>query len=258
MKNHSLLNFLVFTCFLVIGYTVSARFYQADYGILPSTIRLVTTGSQNTIETMNNGQRSILLISAASMDTSNPHLESIWLATYFSSDTSIRLLPIFPTGEKPISDFEEQLAYSFDLNKKNGSVVLNQDFINVLENNNYWWSGYFIFDEVALTKIFNLLGGIELNGKTLSGAAAVKEFPEVLDNPQDAYSSQIAILQSACHKFMEINPNQDMSEINSLLYNHILTSLDSNQLQTELDTLYSSGHYLTCRFPTLEISRIER
>jgi hypothetical protein len=257
MKNHSLLNFLVFTCFLVVGYSISTRFYQAEYGIFPSTLRLVTTEVQNSIETMNNGQRSILLISATSIDTSNPHLESIWLATYFTSDTTIRLLPIFPAGDNPISDFEKQLNHSFDLNKKNGTLVLDQDFTKLLEDNNYWWSGYFIFDEVALTQIFNLLGGIELNGKNLSGEQALNELPRVLDNPYEAFSSQLAILQSACRKFMEANQNPDMSQIISLLPDHIYTSLDFDQLQTELKTLYSSEHYLSCRFPTLEITRIE-
>jgi len=258
MKNHSLLNFLVFTCFLVVGYSVSTRFYQAEYGIFPSNIRLVTTGGQNSVETMNNGQRSILLITATSVDTLNPHLESIWLATYFTSATTIRLLPIFPTGENPISDFEKQLNHSFSLNKNDGTLVLDQDFIKLLEDKNYWWSGYFIFDEVALTQIFNLLGGVELNGKNLSGEQALNEIPMVLDNPQEAFSSQVAILQSACHKFMQTNPDLDTSEIISLLANHIFTSLDFNQLQTELKTLYSSEHYLSCRFPTLEITRIGR
>ncbi|MFZ0532493.1 MAG: hypothetical protein WAM09_04885 [Anaerolineales bacterium] len=257
MKNHSLLNFLIFTCFLVIGYSVSTGFYQSDYGILASTMREVTSGSQNSIETMNNGQRSILLISASSISTSNPHLESIWLVTYFSSDTAIQLLPIFPTGKKAISDFEQQLDHSFDLNKKNGNLVLDQDFITVLEKNNYWWSGYFIFDEISLAKLFNPLGDIVLNGKTLSGEQALKEIPEVLENHQEAYSSQIAILQSVCHKYMEIHPDPDISQFISFLPNHILTDLDTNQLQTELETLYSNERHPTCRFPTLEISRIE-
>ncbi len=257
MKNHSLLNFLVFTCFLVFGYSVSSRFYQPDYGILHNTSRPVTTGSQYPIETLNNGQRSFLLIGTTALATSNPHLESIWLATYFSSDTTIRLLPIFPSGDNSPSVFEKQLNLSFGLNKKTGKLALDQDFTKLLENNNYWWSGYFIFDEVALTKIINLLGGIERNGNTLTGEQSVKEFPEVLEYPQDALSSQIAILQSVCRKFSGSSANLDMSQIVSLFPNHIFTSLDSNQLQTEMETLYSSSNYLTCRFPTLEISRSE-
>jgi hypothetical protein len=258
MRNHTTLNFLVFTCFLLVGYTFSTRFYQTGYGILPSTIRLVTAESQNSIDAMNNGQRSILAISATSIDTSNPQLQSIWLVTYFTSNTTIQLLPIYPSGGNLISGFEKQLDHSFDLNKKNGTFLLDQEFIQLLEENNYWWSGYLIFDEAALTEIFTRLGGIELNGKKLSGEQALNSLPEVLDNPHDAFSFQVAILQSACHKFMEKNQDTELSQIISPLPDHILTDLDFKQLQMELETLYSSGHNLNCRFPTLEITRIER
>jgi hypothetical protein len=254
MKNHSLLYFLIFICSLVLGYSVSTRFYQTTLDILPSSVRAFATGRQNTIETMINGQRSILLISTTSINTPNPHLESIWLATYFSTDTTIRLLPIFPAGNQPISDFEKQLDYSFKLDKPSGTLVLNKEFINVLKNDNYWWSGYIVFDEVALTNIFNLIGGIELNGRTLTGDQIVKEFPKVLDNPQGAFSSQIAMLQSTCSNFQKITP--DMPQLSSLLPNHIITDLDSNQLQTEMQSLFASGRKPTCRFPTLEISQV--
>jgi hypothetical protein len=219
-------------------------------------MRLVATGSQNSIETMNNGQRSILLISATSINTPNPHLESIWLATYFSTDATIRFLPIFPAGNRPISDFEEQLDHAFNLDEMNGVPVLSQDFINVLKNDNYWWSGYIVLDEVALTSIVNIIGGINLNGRALMGDQVVEELPKVLDNPQDAYSSQIAILQSVCQKFHDITPDPDMPQLISLLPNHLLTDLDSSQLQMEMQSMFANERKPTCRFPTLEISQV--
>jgi hypothetical protein len=256
MKNHSLLYFLIFICSLVLGYSVSTRFYHANSYIPPNSMRLVPTGSQNSIETMNNGQRSILLISAKSINTSNQHLDSIWLATYFSTDTTIRLLPIFPAGNKLISDLERQLSHSFNLEKTNGKMVLNQDFITVLKNDNLWWSGYIVFDEVALTKLFNIIGGVNLNGRTLTGEQLVTLLPKMLDNPQDAFSSQIVIFQSACNKFQEIASNLDMPQISSLLANHIFTDMNSSQLQTEMQALYTKERKPTCRFPTLEISQV--
>jgi hypothetical protein len=256
MKNHSLLYFLIFICSLVLGYTVSTRFYNTSLDILPSSKQAITSGSQNSIETMNNGQRSILLISAKSINEPNPQLQGIWLVTYFSTGTTIQLLPIFPDGNKPSSDFVEQLIHSFNLDKLNGVRALNQDFINLLKNDNYWWSGYIVVDEVAMTRIINLIGGIDKNGKILKGDQVVEEFPNLLDNPQDSYSSQIVILQSACHKFLEISPNLDMPQLLSLLPNHILTDLDSNQLQSEMQSMFAGGRIQTCRFPMLEISQV--
>ena len=256
MKNHSLLYFLIFIGSLVLGYSVSTRFYPTNLNLLPGSMRLVNPGSQDSIQTMNNGQRSILLISVSSINSPNPRLESIWLVSYFSTDSTIRLLPIFPAGSLPLSDFEQKLYRLFNLNKANGVLVLNQDFINVLSNNNYWWGGYIVFDEVALTRIIDLMGGIDMKGRILTGEQALTELPAALDNPQDANSSQIAILQSACHKFQEIIPDPDMPRLNSLLPNHILTDLDSSQLQTEMQSLYAREQKPTCRFPTLEISQV--
>jgi hypothetical protein len=256
MKNHSLLYFLIFICSLLLGYTVSTRFYPTHLDLLPGTVSLVAEGGQNPIESMNNGQRSILLISVRSINNPNQHLESIWLATYITSDTTIRLLPIFPSGNQPISDFEQLLDYSFSLVNEDGVPVLDPDFINVLKNDNYWWSGYIIFDEVAMTRVLDLFGGIELNGRSLTGEQAVNDIPKVLDNPQAAYASQIAILQSACHKIQEFTPNRDLPELISNLPNHVYTNLDSSQLQTEVQSLFANARKPICRFPTFEISQV--
>jgi hypothetical protein len=255
MKNHSLLFFLIFICSLVLGYSVSTRFYPTSLDILPSSMVAAAAGSQNSIETMNNGQRSILFISTTSLTTSNPQLESIWLATYFSTDTVIRLLPIFPTRNQSKSDFDDQLMQSFKLDKLDRIPILDHDFIDLLKKNNYWWSGYIVLDNVAMTKIINLLGGIDINGKILMGDQVVEEFPKVSDDPQDAFSSQAAILQSTCHKLQAISLNPDMSKLFSLLPNHILTNLDSSQLQTEIQSVFADGRKPACRFPTLEISQ---
>jgi hypothetical protein len=257
MKTHTLINFIIFTCFLVVGYRSSTRFSQADYGILPRSMSLVTSSDSGSFEVMKNGQRTILLITVSSLDKTKPQLESVWLATYFPSDATIRLLPVFPSGNNPKSNFEGQLDHSFGLNRMNNQLVLRQEFVKVLENNNYWWSGYFIFDDGALTKIFNLLGGLELNGRSVSGEQAMLELPKVVDDPLKAFSSQMAILQSACHKLAGISIKPDWSQVSVLIPTHILTDLDSNQIVSELKTLNSSGHNPTCKFPTLEISQFD-
>jgi hypothetical protein len=256
MKKNSLIYFIIFICSLVLGYTVSTSFYHPNLDLLPGTLRLVASGSQNSIETMNNGQRSILLINATSLNKPNPHLESIWLATYFTSDTTIQLLPIYPAVTSAMTVFEQELALTFGLDKQNGALVLDQDFMDILKNDNYWWSGYIVVDEVAMAGLFNLLGGIELNGRNFTGEQAAEKFPVVQGDPQKATSSQIAILQSACHKIQEITPNPDLPQLSSLLPPHILTDLDSSQLQTEMQSFYSNHRKPTCRFPTLEISGV--
>lgn len=257
MKNQSLLNFLIFTCFLVIGYSVSTRFYRSDYGSLPDTANLMTTRSSISIQSLNNGQRSILLIGVDSIDTSKPHLESLWLVTYLPSDSTLRMFPVYPTGKESISNFEEQLHHSFAFNSNNGNLNLGHDFIKTLEENNYWWSGYFIFDHVALIKMLNHLGKLGINGQIISENQAIQEFSEAVNDPQNAFSTQLAIVQTACQKLAGLKENPDWSKITSLITTHILTDLDIPQFMMEWEASLSSQPSPNCMFPTLEISRID-
>jgi hypothetical protein len=256
MKNHSWLNFLVFTCFLVIGYSYSTRFYTHNIAILPNAPKVIAE-SRNSVETMPNGQRSYLLIAASAINTSTPSLESIWLVSYFPSDTDLRMMPVFPAGVGSFPSFEEQLSQSFGFSKYRGSFVLDQGFIDVLEDNNYWWSGYFIFDEYALNKIANLMTESEADGKDGPGEIAGKDAPELSGYSVNEYASQIATLQSACQKFIQTNRDADVSQVMSLLADHFLTDLDSEQIRLEWDTLNSGQHNPSCKFPMLEISRLE-
>ncbi|HSB65442.1 MAG TPA: hypothetical protein VLD65_02630 [Anaerolineales bacterium] len=257
MRNHPVLSFLVFTCFLVIGYTLSIRFYQAEGSSFLGSYDKVTTENQPGIAALDNGQRSILMIGASAINGTNPQLESIWLASYFPLDTTIQLLPIYPTGEKSTLGLERQLDQSFSLRKEDGRRQLENGFLDLLEKNNYWWSGYIIYDEVSLAKIFTLLGGIQLNGKTVADSQVLQSVSKVIEDPHNAYSVQIAILQSLCAKFSDINTQPDLTQLMTLFPDHILTDFDANQLQMELEALSSNHNDQTCRFPTLEISRVE-
>jgi hypothetical protein len=256
MKNHSLVFFTFFICSLVAGYSFSARFYPSDFNLLNSSLKVVAAKEQKPIDVLNTGQRSILLITTSSLSTFDAHLESVWLATYLPSSSDIRLLSIYPTGDQPISDFEAQLVNSFGLNKKNGQVVLDQDFLEILVAQNYWWSGYLVLDEVAMADIFNLFGGIVMKGQTLSGEQVISELPDVSKEPSNAYSFQIAMLQSVCKQFTRVASNVDLSQVHPLLSHHIIADLQSDQLKTELQSLLADERQPVCKFPMLEKSQI--
>jgi hypothetical protein len=257
MRMHSLLNFLVFTCFLVIGYTFSIRFYQPFDPLISGSIKTVSLHEQKSITTLDSGQRTILMIKASSIRTAHPRLESVWLLSYLPADTTIQLLPVFPSGKKPITNFEQQLDEAFRLNKAGDRRELDDGFIHLLEKNNYWWSGYVIFDGDSLVKVLNLVGGLDMNGKTLTGAQVLNNLPDVMVDAQQAYSAQIAVLQSLCHKVIDSGLKPAFFDRPSLLHDHVITNLDTSQLQLEMEAIYSSEHNFNCRFPTLEISRTQ-
>ena len=55
--------------------------------------------------------------------------------------------------------------------------------------------------------------GFELKGQTLSGEQVISELPDVTEDPVDAYSYQIAMLQSACKQFAQVASNADLSQV---------------------------------------------
>jgi hypothetical protein len=256
-KNTITLNFILFISFLVVGYSVSTKFYHSDYIGLSKASSLMITSSSNSIKSLNNGQRNILLIGVNSIGTSETQLESIWLVTYLPSDPTLRMFPVFPAGNETFSDFENQLYQSFDLDNTNDGLVLGQEFNKVLENNNFWWSGYFILDHVAMTEVLNLFKETAVKGEISSKKQLIQEIPQAIDDPRKAFSIQLAIMQTACKKLSGLTQNPDWSLVTPLIPTHILTDMDFHQFMLEWEASFSSGQSPTCRFPTLELSGID-
>jgi hypothetical protein len=255
MKSHSWLNFLVFTCFLVIGYSFSARFYAHGTSVLPETPR-VLAGNETSIDSMPNGQRSLLLISTSSIDTAASQLESIWLVSYFPSESTLRILPVYPSSLGQTTQFEDQLRSTFKLTRSNGNLIPDQAFIETLQANNYWWSGYFIFDTQAFSSFVSEAMQTSSDSNNIPAGQENGDYLDILSRTTAGSSIQLGLLQSACQKFFKISPEVSISQRLSLLNGHYLTDLQAELIQQEWDGLYSGEQNPTCRFPTLEITRL--
>lgn len=254
MKSHSWLNFLVFTCFLVIGYSFSARFYAHGTSILPETPR-VLAGNETAIDSMPNGQRSLLLISTSSINPPASQLESIWLASYIPTESTLRILPVYPSGNDLTTQFEDQLRSTFKLTRSNGTIIPDQAFIDTLKSNNYWWSGYFIFD----AQVFSFTSQATLTSTQSNNRFTVQkngDYLDIIEHTAAGSSAKLALLQSTCQKFFKTGQGVNLSQLLSLFTGHYLTDLQPELIQQEWDGLYSGEQNPTCRFPTLEISRL--
>jgi hypothetical protein len=255
MKSHSWLNFLVFTCFLVIGYSFSARFYAHGTSILPETPR-VLAGNENSIDSMPNGQRSLLLISTSSLDTAASRLESIWLVSYIPSESPLRIMPVYPSSIGQATPFDDQLRTTFKLTRSNGSLIPDQAFLETLQSSNYWWSGYFIFDAQAFSSLVSQALQTSTQGNNILAVEENGNYLDIFGRTTAGSSVQLGLLQSACQKFFKTGQGVSLSQLLSLLPGHYLTDLQPELIQQEWDSLYSGEQNPTCRFPTLEISRL--
>jgi anionic cell wall polymer biosynthesis LytR-Cps2A-Psr (LCP) family protein len=255
MKNHSLINFIVFVCALVAGYTFSNGMYLLNTTIQPVS-RLKAPEAQNSLEAVITGQRNFLVITTTSISGSNPRLVSIWLASYFAPDTNLQLMPIYPSRNRSDTDFIQQLNNTFRITQDHGKLALSLAFIQELKNKNYSWNGYAVIDDNSLITIIDLLGGIELNGHVFSGNQVVKEFSLALDDPHLASSAQMAVMQSVCKKISTTSINPGLSQLFSLISDKIITDLDLSQTQAEFQSFVSREPGLSCNIPMLQVSKI--
>jgi hypothetical protein len=240
MKTHSVFDLLIFTCFLVIGYTVNLRYYQPSEAAGSAIRATFTTEHQASLASLPNGQRSILMISVSSLSAPNPKLQGIWLASYLPGESVIQVLPIFPTEGQENPDIDKQLGQAFKVNHQSGTLQPDQAFLDILAENNYWWSGYIVYDQLLP----------EPTGHAAGQSAAQADY-------QDAHISQVNAMQSICHALTSLGQANDLAQVETRMPVHLVTDLDASQVQAELKALGNKPNNPTCRFPTLGISRIE-
>jgi hypothetical protein len=252
MKNQSILNLFFFTCFLVLGNFISTRIYHSGFTHLSDVSRLITIKNTKSIQTLNNGQHIILLIGVDSIDAPRPQLESLWLVSYLPSDSTLHLLPIFPSRNGDVSDFEEKLYRSFDITGSSGDS-LSENFKNILKENNFWWSGYILYDHTALMELSNNFSDENMYTQNTSIERAIQALSGVNDDPKKAFSAQLAIIQISCQKISGVSQINDWSPTFSLINGHILTDLKINQFMQEWEEKPSSPQNLHCKFPTMEM-----
>ncbi len=210
--------------------------------------------SLNLIRSLENGQRNFLLIGVNTLDPFEAKLESLWLVTNFPPDTTLQFLPIFTPGNETNSDFENQLYHFFTLEKKNDNLALASDFIEVLKENNYWWSGYIVIDHVAMEEIINKLGEANDNAEFFSANQIINEDLAIMGNSQNSFSIDLTHMRTACQLLSGFSQNPELLTYLLLDSDHVATDLDRNQLLLEWNALSSNVQSFNCRFPTLEFT----
>jgi len=252
MKNSLSVSFLLFTGFLVIGYSVSTLLYRADY--TATAVAQTNSAQSNTsIQTLENGQRSILLVIVDKMAAAESKLAGFWLMTYLPTDPTIHLFPILPAENNPVPDNQYRIYQTFSLTDDKGHPGLDKTFIEELTKNNYWWSGYVIIDQTALQMIIEstYLAGHDLKLDDL------KEINLDPGNPfvdrQTAFYAQVNLAQALCDLSSGSYQDVKWSTIESMILDHMYTDLDIKQVAMDWETIFTNGQNLKCAFPTLQV-----
>ena len=257
MKNTINMNFMLFIGFLVIGYSVSTKFYRPTYAISGGSSLSIATTS-NSIRSLNNGQRNILLFLVDTLDPTKANLESLWLLTNLPPDATLQVFPIYPTGSESVTEFEKQLLKSFKLDEENDRLTIDQHTIGYLEDNNYWWSGYFIIESDSLPETLDAYATGEDFGEIIYQDEFSSDRNGVKNDPTTEFNHQLALIQNTCHRLSGITQNS--TSLRKILTdsNHLVSNLDPDRLEIELKKLIVNRKNLNCTFPTLEISQVNK
>ncbi len=147
------------------------------------------------------------------------------------------------------------MLQSFNLDRKNDRLTIDQEMINLLKANNYWWSGYFIIKSKSLPVILDTLIASENDGELADHQQFISDLDGVKNDPQNGFSYQLLQMQNICNRLSGLNQNP--VSIGDMLTNSnlLVTDLEPDQFEIEWNKLLSNKQYLNCTFPTLEISQ---
>ena len=196
-------------------------------------------------------QRNLLVIGVDDLGAFEPRLESVWMAIYLPGNPHFMLLPVYPS---PKAASEEQslnppLPQLFELGATKAPGVR---FLEALEADGLWWTGYLILDHVALADVAEFLGGAgELS--TEVGAFDLASLPLAAVDSQQALLGQARLLQALCTNIdrLSLEDHWRLPHLFGLIPAHAVTDLDLNQVSAEWQALLGQAGGIACEYPYL-------
>jgi hypothetical protein len=239
---------IAFIIFIIAGFWIGSQIKQNP------TAQMIFNQPDDLsvqIPSLPDGERIILVIGTDRLDITQPQLESIWLLTYYLQNKPIQLIPLYPSATTTASALETNLLNSFSMVNHGDQVVVNPDFLDLLSENNFWFSGYVVIDQTAASQLINLIGGLQTDRGSLSGEQILRELPRTSENPLAALTQQAVLLGRACQTLSRRNEQPQWSIAWELIPDHLITDLDPIQLIAEYQSIGSGPTPLSCEFPTI-------
>ncbi len=207
-------------------------------------------------------QKNILVIGVDHLDAPQPRLEAVWLALYLPNMPQLYLMPLYPSvipdGDNLNIQVNDLYPGLFDLTPGGAP---DPDFLELLDEQEIWWTNYIVLDSNALAGVVDYSGGVESVDRRqknklekLDGEQALASIPNTLEDPQGAIFSQVQLIQRLCQK----SPQLDFSLIRidkllSSLHEHIHTDLTAQQVVDDIDSMQAFGGGFVCEFPSITL-----
>lgn len=192
-----------------------------------------------------NGQRNLLIISVDEFDRA-PQLQSAWLLMYFPGMSPVTLVPVQPAPSELAHEDNKQLSQRFDLTAAGKPTA---DFFQALAEQNIWWDGYMVIDEVARKTLSSAL-----TAGTFQDPSADPEplFAGILGNRSslsDDLNHQTTALRQFCEQVSLNGSQADLMNALGSLRSHYRTDVNLIQLQIDWRSLIDTQPSVACEFP---------
>jgi hypothetical protein len=233
------------TC-IIFGFSIGKNLKKTETAetILPSVFAL-----PQSIPTLKNGQHNLLVVAVDNLELQQPQLRSVWLVTYFQNNPLITFLPISPTISSGEVIVDQMLSDSFGIVKANGNTNISTPFFDALTRRNFWWSGYLIVDESALTSVLNEKPFESDNYPVASGEIILNDPGKNSLDPQNIYDRYTQIFQDACRLIAQQEDALNWQSFSSLIPQHIITDFDASSLIDEWTSSIKAIETPNCYFP---------
>jgi hypothetical protein len=198
-----------------------------------------------------NGQRSVLMITVNRFDESKPRLESAWLVLVVPPDPRLTLMPVYPSLQDP--EGSEKLAEAFKLEKLGDEQRLGTEFLQLMRDQEIWWSDTAVFDRVGLEI---LLAYLDSRGQTFDPGRAAPLSASILDDMDGAETMkdrlvlQTSLFEEICWQAGQFDVRPGLSSLFGNLDGHVIASARPDQTIAALRALELSAGGLYCEFPT--------
>lgn len=249
MKSSHLVFLSVYVTCIILGFGVGKALKKSE--TVESEPPSVFTLPQS-IPTLKNGQHNLLVIIVNDLEVPQQQLKSVWLVTYFIDNQSVTFFPISPTYSNGAIVSDQLLFDSFKSQQIDGRTHISPSFFDILTMRNFWWSGYLVVDQEAITSL-------------LEGASHTPEIPFVdlrdiptIDasvddqDPDVIYQKYTVQLQAICDLIAQQGENFNWAKFINLLPRHIDSDLDAGLMIDEWVSSFDSIETANCYFPLHE------
>lgn len=248
MKKQTLFLFLpIFLIFFIWGLQIGDQFNEKS-----DQDSINRNQFEKEINVLPNGQKTILIIIASTMESHDTELLGIWLMTYSSNEPYTTVIPLYPTFSPNGINIYDSLIESFELKRINTITTLNDAFVTELEKVNISYSGYVIMDLDGFAEAIELSGGLKYISENKEDVDKIEQLSRRLKDPNSSNTYQTLLFQQLCNRFADVNLLPDLIALRNLFPDHISGNINPDTLMKDWQEFITAKHGSFCIFPQTE------